>query len=325
MTRVLSVGSPTSGSVAAAPGRRRTSARAPLGRTARGPKTPSGLPWILPALAVSVGIIYYCIGYTGYVSTLDWNGTDPSPANVGGANYAALAQDPIFWGAIWHTALSFVVTFVVSSVLGLVFAIIFHSRLRVSVVYKVIVFLPVVLAPAVMAPVFRELFASDGELNWVLAHIGLGSLTQPWLADPGTALFSVITIGIWSSTGLAFILYYAGVSQIDDDIIEAARLDGAGAFRVVLSIVLPSVRGTTIVLATMSVIGALKTFDVPQLVTAAGPNFATEFLGTYIYRTSITLTKVGAGSAASVVLLVIAIGFGIFFSLRGFGRSSREG
>lgn len=298
----------------------------PVSRTRRrGPQTPSGLLWILPAFIISIGIIYYCIGYTGYISTLNWNGTDPSPQHVGGDNYLALAKDSIFWGAIMHTVVYFVVTFAVSSVLGLLFALIFHSRLRLAVIYKVIVFLPVVLAPAIMAPIFREMFAPDGQFNWMLEHIGLGFLAQPWLAQSNTALFVIILIGAWGGTGLAFILYYAGVSQIGDEIIEAAQLDGAGSFRIVLSIVLPSVRGTTLVLATMGVIGALKAFDVPQLVTAAGPNFATEFLGTFIYRQGITLVKVGYGSAASVVLLIIAIGLGILFSRRGFGQASKEG
>src|SRR5258705_13027238 len=86
----------------------RTAVR-PMGGLAGGaPKrrrlvAPQGYTWVLPALILSVGLIYYCIGYTGYISTLDWNGTAPDPASVGLANYAKLFADPVFWKAIQHT------------------------------------------------------------------------------------------------------------------------------------------------------------------------------------------------------------------------------
>jgi len=94
--------------------------------------------------------------------------------------------------------------------------------------YKVIIFLPVVLAPATMAPVFRSVFAPAGQFNEALRFFGLGFLQRSWLAQPGTALGVIIAIGIWQSTGVSFILYFAAMGQIDGEIIEAARLDGAG-------------------------------------------------------------------------------------------------
>jgi ABC-type sugar transport system permease subunit len=277
---------------------------------------PQGYTWVLPALILSVGLIYYCIGYTGYISTLDWNGTEPDPASVGLANYAKLFADPVFWMAIQHTLPFFVVTFVVQTVLGVVFAAMLHSRPWLGVVYKVILFVPVVLAPAITAPVFRQIFANDGQFNWVLHHVGLGFLAQPWLAQPSTALWVIMSITIWQWTGMTMILYYAAMSQIGPEVLESAELDGAGNIRKLVSIIWPEVRGTTIALATLSVIGSLKTFDIPYLVTVGGPNFATEFLGTMIYRTSIPLGQVGYGAALSVTLVVIALVMGILLSVR---------
>jgi raffinose/stachyose/melibiose transport system permease protein len=278
---------------------------------------PNGFLWILPALAVSVGIIYYCIGYTGYISTLNWDGTSPTQTSVGAENYITLFQDPVFWMALEHTVIFFVVTFVVETALGVVFAALLHSNAKAGVIYKIVIFVPVVLAPAIMAPVFREVFSPDGQFNWVLSHIGLGFLAQPWIAQSGTALPVVIAITIWEWTGVSFVFSFAAMSQLEPEVLEAARIDGAGNFRTLVSIIWPMVRGTTIALATLSAISALKTFDVPYLVTLGGPNYATEFLGTFIFRVGITEGEVGYAAAASVVLLVLALGMAIVLQLRG--------
>lgn len=281
----------------------------------------SGLPWILPALVLSAGLIYYCIGYTGYISTLNWDGASPDPESVGLRNYVNIFNDPVFWKSIWHTVAFFIVTFGLQTAIGVVFAVIMHSRIRLAVVYKVIIFVPVVLAPAIMAPVFRQIFAADGQLNWVLDHIGLGFLAQPWIGQESTALPVIMVITIWQWTGLTFVLYYAAMSQIDNSLLEAARIDGAGNLRTLTSIIWPSLRGTTIALAILSAIGALKTFDVPWLVTIAGPNNATQFLGTYIYQMTIQLAHVGYGAALSIILLIIALVMAIIVQVGGRERT----
>ncbi len=299
---MTSVTSPATGA------RRPPSDSAPVSRRARKRGVrPSGLPWILPAFVFVVGLLYYCIIETGYLSTLDWDGTSPTPTPVGMRNYADIVHDSVFWLALWHTLVFFVVTFTVQTAVGFVFAALFHSKIKLSPLYKVIVFTPVVIAPATMAPTFRQMFAADGQLNWVLQHIGMGFLAQPWLAQSGTALPVIMFITVWEFTGLTFVLYYAAMGQIDPEVMEAARVDGAGNIRALVSIVWPGVRGTTVALAMLSVIGALKTFDVPYLVTIGGPNFATEFLGTYIYRISIPQAHVGYGAALSVMLLILAL------------------
>ena len=287
------------------------------GASRRRLRAPAGLPWILPALVLCVGLIYYCIGYTGLISTWNWDGIEPDPRVVGTRNYERIFADPIFWGAIQHTVVFFIVTFVVQTVLGLLFAVLLHSPIKFSNFYKVIIFIPVVLAPAITAPVFRRMFAPDGQFNWVLETIGLGFLRQPWIGQESTALPVIMAITVWQFTGITFVLYFAAMGQIDQSVIEAARMDGAGNIRTIVSIIWPGVRGTTLAMAILSAIGALKTFDVPQLVTVGGPNYATEFLGTYIYRQTITQAHVGYGAAISVILLVLALAMAIILQVRG--------
>jgi raffinose/stachyose/melibiose transport system permease protein len=280
-------------------------------------RLPSGFPWILPSLVLCVGLIYYCVGYTGYISTLSWDGVTPNPPSVGYQNYTVgILHDPVFWGAIKHTAIFFVITFVAQTFLGLLFAVLLHSKVKLGVVYKVIIFVPVVLAPAIMAPVFREMLSPAGQLDSILRDVGLGGLAQPWIGQTSTALYAVAAITVWEWTGVNFVLYYAAIGQLDQSMIDAARIDGAGNIRVIVSIVWPNVRGTTFALATLAVIGALKTFDVPYLVTNYGPNNATQFLGTYIYQMTVTLDHVGYAAALSIVLLVLSLILAIALQLR---------
>jgi raffinose/stachyose/melibiose transport system permease protein len=284
---------------------------------------PHGLPWILPALVLCVGLIYYCIAYTAVISTWDWDGIDPDPERVGPENYLRISQDPIFWKTIGHTVAFFLVTFTIQTALALFFAVLLHSKVRLAAVYKVLLFIPVVLAPAIMAPVFRRIFAPDGQFNWLLEHIGLGSLAQPWIGQESTALPVIMAITVWQWTGLTFVLYFAAMGQIDQSVIEAARIDGAGNLSILRHVIWPGVRGTTLAMAILSAIGALKTFDVPYLVTGGGPNYATEFLGTYIYRKTITQSHVGYGAALSIILLVLALVMALILQVRGSEKEIR--
>jgi raffinose/stachyose/melibiose transport system permease protein len=309
----------TTAAARSTPGRSAPAGRpdARAGSRPRGVRQAPGLPWILPAVVLVVGLVYFAIGYTGYVSTLDWNGFILSPSEpVGAENYREMAADPVFWRSLWHTAYFFVITFAIQTVLGFVFAALMHSRIRFGTVFKVVVFMPSVLAPAIMAPVFRQIFDADGQLNRLLDAVGLDALSRPWLAEATTAMGVVMVVTIWQWTGLTFILFFAAMSQIDPEVLEAARIDGAGNIRALRSIVWPSVRGTTAALALLGLIGALKTFDVPYLVTKGGPNHGTEFLGTYIYQVMVAEKHFGYAAAISVALLVLAIAGGVLMTAR---------
>ena len=311
--------------VGGGPGRAATEGSATSGRP-KGSwvRRNAALPWILPALVVSVGVLYYCIGYTGYISTLKWDGASPEPEQVGLRNYTRMIADPIFWRALQHTAVFFAVTFCVQVLLGMTFAVILHSQVRLRGLYKVLIFIPVVIAPATAAPVFRQIYAPDGQLNAVLSFLTGRDVGYAWLANGITALMIVMSVAIWQSTGINFVLYYAAMSQIDTEILEAARLDGAGNLRIVGSIIWPGVRGTTLAIAILTAIGSLKTFDIPFLITVGGPAYSTEFLGTQIYRVSVALSQVGYGAALSVVLLVLALLMAVVLNVAGKERGARR-
>jgi len=265
-----------------------------------------GLVWILPAFLFLVVIIYYSMFFTFDLSTSNWDGLSPVREAVGLKNYEKLLGDKVFWKCLQNTAIYLVVTFIVQNALGFIFAVILHSDVKLPTLFKCIIFIPTILAPATMAPVFRLLFSPQGLLQQVFDTLHLG-ITVDWLSKPDTALIVLMSVTIWEFTGMSFILYYAAMSQIDTEMLEAARLDGAGNLRTLWHMVLPGCRGTTVSMGMLSVIGALKTFDIPYLITTGGPMHATEFLGTYIYRQGIRQSHLGYAAALSVVLLVLAI------------------
>lgn len=266
----------------------------------------NGFFWILPAFLFLVVIIYYSIFYTFNLSTIEWDGLSPVMERVGFDNFVKMFQDKVFWKCIQNTVLYFAITFVIQNFLGFVFAAILHSDVKLPTIHKCLIFIPTILAPSTMAPVFRLMFSPQGMLQSFFTKASI-PITVDWLSKPNTALFVLMAVVIWEFTGMSFILYYAAMSQIDKEILEAAQIDGAGELRILWTMVFPSCKGTTVSLAMLGVIGALKTFDIPYLITTGGPNHATEFLGTYIYRQGIRQSHLGYAAALSVMLLVMAV------------------
>lgn len=225
---------------------------------------------------------------------------------VGFDNFTKMFKDKVFWKCIQNTIIYFAITFVIQNFLGFIFAAILHSDVKLPTVHKCLIFIPTILAPSTMAPVFRLMFSPQGMLQSFFSKFGI-PITVDWLSRPETALFVLMAVVIWEFTGMSFILYYAAMSQIDKEVLEAAQIDGAGELRILWTMVFPFCKGTTVSLAMLGVIGALKTFDIPYLITTGGPNHATEFLGTYIYRQGIRQSHLGYAAALSVMLLVMAV------------------
>jgi raffinose/stachyose/melibiose transport system permease protein len=268
------------------------------------------VPWlyILPALILIVGIIYVGIGYTGWVSTREWNGIDPVSKSAGLDNFLRIATDGIFWRTISNFLVFAVLTIIVQMVLGLLMAVLLGSTaVFAKPLYKIVLFLPVVLAPAAIATAFRSIFSPDGALNALLVAVGIPASGTAWLADPNLALYSLAAVNIWQWTGLSFLLYQAAISQLDQNLFEAAAIDGAGWWQMLRLILLPQLSGTHATLALTGCIGALKTFDIVYLTTGGGPGRSTEFITTYIYDQVVQQFNAGYSAALSIVLLVLAL------------------
>lgn len=185
------------------------------------------------------------IGYTGYVSTLDWNGIDDNATSVGFENYIAIYHDPVFWTALKHVVIFAIGSILIQAFLGLIMAVLLSGPgLKMRPIYKVIMFLPVVLAPSAVATAFRGILSPDGSLNSFINIFGF-NVDIGWLADPSIALYAIIGINIWQWTGFSFILYQAALSQVDQNVIDAASIDGAGFFKTLWYVVVPQLKGRT--------------------------------------------------------------------------------
>lgn len=262
--------------------------------------------YILPVVAVSGFVLYYCVGFTVYASLTDWNGLRDMDF-LGIENYRALSEDRTFWTALRNTLVFMVATVFMQAVLGLLVAVIAKERLRGSNFFKALFFLPIAMAPAIIATVFKFMLeANYGSLNETLRSLGLlgGTEVVEWLGrDLG--LWSLVAINVFQWMGFSMMVYFAGLMAIPDELYEAASLDGAGWWRCLFSITIPSLRGTTNVLIILGIVGALKTFDIVWLTTGGGPGNATQFLTTYLYQ-SRSDRQAGYASAIGVVILAAA-------------------
>jgi raffinose/stachyose/melibiose transport system permease protein len=162
-----------------------------------------------------------------------------------------------------------------------------------------------VVALVVVGVAWRQLYAPDGSVNNLLEIIGLGGVTRAWLGDTTFALPAVGVIGTWVQTGLVTVLLMAGMSRIPDQLYEAARLDGAGPVREFFAITLPSVRGELAVALTLTVIAALKTFDLIYITTGGGPGNRTSVPSYEVYNRAFRLGEVGSAAAVGITLTLI--------------------
>jgi raffinose/stachyose/melibiose transport system permease protein len=277
--------------------------------------------YLLPVFLFVVTFFYYPIIYTSGISTLEWNGIGAEREAVGLENYNAIWRDPIVRRALSNQVSFGLFTIVGQMGLGLTMAILLKSQARFKTVYKILFFLPVVLSATVVSYVFRRIYdGNTGELNAFLTALGLESLTNAWLADPKSALYALMVANVWQWTGFSFMMYFAGLTQIDEELYEAARIDGASFLQIIRYIVLPLLRTTHFSLFILGVIGVLKTFDLVYLTTQGGPGRATEFMSTYIFKKGILEFNAGYASALAMTVLAIALVLTVI-QLRAYARA----
>jgi len=262
--------------------------------------------FVLPVTLLAGVLIYYAIGFTAWASLTDWNGLTEMNF-IGLGNYVELYRDPLFWTALRNTLMFLVATIAIQAGLGLLIAVIAKERLRGSNFFKAIFFLPIAMAPAIIATVFKYMLeANYGSVNEALRGLGIieQSTVIQWLgADLG--VWSIIMINVFQWMGFSMMIYYAALMSIPQDLYEAAEIDGAGWWRRLRSITIPSLRGTTSVLVILGIVGALKTFDIVWLTTGGGPGGSTHFLSTLLYEER-SNRQAGYSSAIGMVILVIA-------------------
>src|SRR5699024_2740070 len=190
--------------------------------------------------------------------------------------------------------------------IGLVLAaVLVRGQVRGLPFFRTVVFLPQVIAMVVVAVAWRQGYAPDGELNRLLEALGLDFLTRSWLGNFTWTRQAVGFVGTWVSTGLVTVLLRAGMARVPRDLYEAATLDGAGPVRSFFAITVPSVRAEIVVALTLTIIAALKTFDLVYVTTSGGPGTASSVPSYEVWRQAFQVGNVGIATTVAVVLTLL--------------------
>ena len=266
---------------------------------------------IAPTTALLTVFYLWPVVQTIGFSFTNWNSATGSTGGVVGlANFQTLLHDQEFTQALLNTATYVIFVVPATMAIGLIIAALLSQPFRGRAVYRALLFVPYIAPIVGSALIFTYILSPLGGIvnglltSWGVAPVGFLT-TEPW------ALVSVIVFSIWQGTGYAMIIYTAALSGIPPSYYEAARIDGAGAWRRFFSISVPLVAPTTGFLAVTGVISSLQVFTQVYVLTQGGPLGSTETLLYYIYNQGFVYFHGGLASAAAVILLIIGIGISI--------------
>ncbi|WP_084074423.1 carbohydrate ABC transporter permease [Demequina sp. NBRC 110052] len=267
-----------------------------------------GLALVAPALFFYAMFVLRPLFATVQYSFYDWDGIGPSTW-VGLDNYVRLLTDPELIGPIVNAFQLILYFSIIPVIFGVIAAAIIRKlgASKLALASRTVLFLPQVIPLVAAGIMWTWIMASDGVLNQFLSLIGLESLTRAWLGDFDTALPAVGVIGAWVNVGLCMLLMLAGMTKIDPALYEAARLDGAGAIREFVSVTLPAVRQELGVAIIITVISALRSFDIIFISTQGGPGNSTLVPGLEIYYLAFFSREIGQASALAVALTALVL------------------
>ncbi|MDR1188945.1 MAG: sugar ABC transporter permease, partial [Bifidobacteriaceae bacterium] len=230
--------------------RGREAQRSKKGRGPRERRFTLAIPYLLPAAILYGWFLLYPIIDSIRLSFQEWNGFRNSPRRwVGLDNYERLfTADPVFWKATTNSLIWVVLSLAVPMVISLLLALALNRKMRGRNLFRSVVYIPSVFASITVAAMWSWIYNPNfGAVNQTLEALGLGSWKQQWLGDPKIALYSVFVASIWQGVGFNMVLFLAGLQQVPNDLVEAAKIDGAGAWQRFWTVVMPALRPTMVV------------------------------------------------------------------------------
>nr|WP_300143858.1 sugar ABC transporter permease [Propionicimonas sp.] len=266
-----------------------------------------GLLFVALPLAFYAGVVLVPLAQSFQYSFYSWDGVSRATW-VGLDNYLTFFTDPVLQSTLGHVLVLICFFSLLPIALGLLStALITRRRLAGMAVFRFVYFLPQVLTSVVVALVFKRIYSPEGALNTLLRSVGLDALTRSWLGDFTWALPALGLIGTWVTFGFCMVLFISGVSSIPTELYEAARVDGAGPVREFFAVTLPGLRAQIAVALTLTVTGALRTFDLVWVTTAGGPGTATLTPAVALYRAAFVNPQVGKAAAIGIVMAVLCL------------------
>jgi raffinose/stachyose/melibiose transport system permease protein len=271
--------------------------------------------YVLPVFVLYAAFNLFPLVQGVNISLYDWDGITPGTW-VGLRNYADFFSDPAVRTGYSHVLVLMIFYAFLPIVMGLFLAALMaRIRIRGLTFFRLLLFLPLVITDVVTALAWTWMYDLKGPISTVLNAVGLGSLipSQGWLGSFSTALPSVGVFGLWGGFGFCLILFLAGIMKISASLYEAARVDGANAWREFWAVTFPGLRYELQVVLVLSVIGTLDTFDEVYVMTGGGPGTATTVPAYAVWRRLFETGQVGSAAALGIVLMLIifAITYGI--------------
>lgn len=280
------------------------------------PRRPTGpAAWLLlaPALAMVVGLLFFPLVEALRLSLHRvWLQVPGHRPFVGPENYLALAAAPRFWAAFRVTLFFLVVSVAAEVALGLGLALLLHRRFPGRGAVRAAALVPWALPTVVSAQMWAWIFHDRyGIANRLLVELGLLNTPLVWLGAPGTALTAAIVADVWKATPFVALILLAGLQSISEDVLAAARLDGAGGLILLGRVVLPLLRPALGVAVLFRALDAFRVFDLIYVLTRGGPGGATETLALLAYNILFQDLDFGRGSALAVVMFAANLGLSL--------------
>ena len=273
--------------------------------------------FLLPFLVFFVGFVLYPMFMCVYTSFFDAT-MGREDIFIGMKNYKDLANDPVFWKALWNTLIIVLVSVPVTCAFSLwVASIISKMPVAATSAFRCIFYLPVVTGSVAVTMVWKWMFNNYyGILNYLGTSTGLIEENINWLGDEKYALGCIIMILLTTSVGQPIVLYVSALDNVDKSLVEAAEVDGATPMQAFWRIKWPQMMPTTLYILVITTINSFQCFALIQLLTSGGPNNSTMTIMYYIYYQAFKLYKYGYGNAMGVILaIIIAIMSAIQFKL----------
>jgi multiple sugar transport system permease protein len=233
---------------------------------------------------------------------------------VGLGNYAALFDDPQFWNSASVTVRYVVIGVALQMVLGFAIALLLHSKLYWSGLWRTAVLIPMILAPVVVGTIGKNMFNAEyGVVAYLLKQVGIQSR---YLGGHESALWTVLAVEVWQWTPFVALICLAALATLPTEVFEAASVDGANAWQTLLHVTLPLMRPYLAIAFVLKFIIAYKVFDPLFIMTAGGPGVTTQVLSLRVYETAFRHFQIGEGTALAFLVLLVGFGIGQFFVRR---------
>ncbi len=282
-------------------------------------------PWLFLAPAIIMFLIYVILPIFSsmWTSLYQWDGLSPA-SWVGFANYSELFEDDKFYTSLWNN-LTWLILYMLAVPAGLFIALFLNQTVTGIRLYKSLFFFPFVISQVVVGLVFAWFYDPTNGILAIIFNLW-GGTPPAILSDERYVTYGIIAAGLWPQIAYCMILFLTGLNNVSPDQIEAGRLDNAKGWKMLWYVVLPQLRPATFIAVVVTVIGALRSFDLVAIMTQGGPYGSSNVLAYYMFETALSEYgyRMGYGSAIATILFLIMMVYIGFFLWRMY-QQEKEG